>query len=388
MPSIRHPYWVIFFLALGACAIGTSEFATMTLLPQMALDLHINEARAGHLISAYAFGVVIGAPTLALALASWTRQRALSFLISAFAFCHLLALFAPNYLTMLTIRFLSALPHGAYLGIAALFAGHLLGKAHRGKAIALVFLGLNLAALLGAPLTNWLGQHLSWRITLALAALLAGISAAALILLVPKSYQQQKSHPWQELNALKNKQVWLTLSSGAIGFGGLFAIYTYLASMLTQQTQIQSAYLPLYFTFFGIGMTLGGFLTGLLADRNLKATVIGIFLWCIVWEGSLNTIIDSPRLMLLWSFTIGLSSGLGTALQVRLMDIAAKAQIMAATLNHAAFNIANALGPLLASLLIASGYSFSSSGYLGAILAAIGLLIWCIALYLESRSTP
>lgn len=361
----------------------------MTLLPQIANDLNIDEPTAGHIISAYALGVVFGAPVLALWASNWARRRALVVMLCVFVVTHVASLFAGSYHSLLVLRFLSGLPHGAFLGISALFAGGLMGKANRGKAVARVMMGLTVATVIGAPLTNWLGQALNWRVCLGVAALVAFLAMIGLLTSVPSTYRQVRSEARHELGALKNIHIWLTLVCGAIGFGGMFAVYTYLASLLETVSGLNAEYLPLVFCCMGVGMTLGNLILGYFADKSVPKSVTSVLIWSICWLSSFPLISANAWLVALWVLMIGIGGGFATALQVRLMDVAGKAQTMAAALNHSSFNMANALGPFLAGLAIDAGFGFPSVGYVGAALAGCGLLVWLFAMALSpSESKP
>jgi len=220
------PALVHFALAMGGFAIGTTEFATMSLLPFFSKGLGIDEPTAGHVISAYALGVVVGAPLLAVLSARMARRTLLLLLMAMFAIANGLSALAPSYGAMLAFRFLSGLPHGAYFGIAALVAASLVPPERRTQAVARVMLGLTTATLIGVPFANWLGQALGWRWGFGIVAVVAAATVAALWLVAPRDRPEPGASPLKELGALRRTQVWLTLATGAIGFGGLFAVYT------------------------------------------------------------------------------------------------------------------------------------------------------------------
>lgn len=213
-------------LAVGGFAIGTTEFATMSLLPFFARDLHIDEPTAGHVISAYALGVVVGAPLIAIASARMTRRTLLILLMGVFAVANGLSALAPTYHWLLLFRFLSGLPHGAYFGIAALVAASLVPLDRRTQAVGRVLAGLTVATIVGVPFANWLGRALGWRWAFVLVSLLAVLTAILVAVCAPRDRVDASASPLRELGALKRAQVWLTLATGAIGFGGLFAVYT------------------------------------------------------------------------------------------------------------------------------------------------------------------
>lgn len=354
---------VIFALGMGAFAIGTTEFATMSLLPYFAKDLNIDAPTAGHVISAYALGVVVGAPILTVLTARVARRTLLLWLMGMFALFNGLSAFAPSYEAMLALRFLSGLPHGAYFGIASLVAVSMVPLNKRNQAVGRMFLGLTVATIVGVPFANWLGHAIGWRWGFGLVALVGVLTVALIAKLAPNIPASPGASPLRELGALKHAQVWLTLAVGAIGFGGLFAVYTYLADTLIQLTQVSPATVPMVLGIFGVGMTLGSIIVPWFADKALMPTAAGLLLWSAA-ASTLYTLTAQN----LWGisitvFLIGIGGALGTVLQTRLMDVAKNAQSLAAALNHSAFNFANALGPMLGGMAIARGYGWTSTGW-------------------------
>src|SRR6202040_321328 len=241
----------------GGFAIGTAEFATMSLLPYLAHDLQISVPAAGNVISAYALGVVVGAPLIAVLAARLSRRTLLIALMGLYALGNGLSAVAPNYRWMLGFRFLSGLPHGAYFGIAMLVAASVVPRDQRAQAVGHVLLGLTVATIVGVPFANWLGQVVGWRWCFVIVASLALLTAVLVALFSPKARRDKAASPSRELSALKRGQVWLTLIIGAIGFGGVFAVYTYLASTLMAVTAISAHIVPIVLAAFGVGMTAG-----------------------------------------------------------------------------------------------------------------------------------
>jgi len=366
-------------LAVGGFAIGTAEFAAMSLEPDLARGLGVDAPAVGHLISAYALGVVVGAPTLAVALAKLPRRTSLIVLMLMFAVGNALSAFAPGYDTMLLFRFLAGLPHGAYFGIAALVAASLMPE-RRTTAIGRVMLGLTVATIVGVPLAKLLGQWLSWRYVFGVVAGLALVTAALVATFAPHDRPERDASPLRELAALRNGQVWLTLAIGAIGFGGLFAVYTYLASTLTEVTGASNAVVPLVLAVFGAGLTAGNLFVPRFADRALMPTAGVLLVWAAVvlalYPWASGNLVAITAVV----FAIGCGGALATVLQTRLMDVAGDAQGLAAALNHSAFNVANAIGPWAGGLAIAGGYGWASTGYVGSALALAGLVIWALTL--------
>lgn len=375
----RSTALVLFALAVGGFAIGTTEFATMSLLPYFAPALGIDAPTAGHVISAYALGVVVGAPLLAVLGARLPRRTLLVLLMALFALGNGLSALAPTYHWMLLFRFISGLPHGAYFGIAALVAASIVPPHRRTVAVGRMFLGLTVATIIGVPLANWLSQAVGWRWSFALVAALGVLTMICVRLLAPYSPAEPDSSPLRELGALRRGQVWLTLGIGAIGFGGLFAVYTYLADILGAVTHVSPSIVPLVMAVFGIGMTLGNLFIPVLADRAVMPTAGGLLVWSAVVLAIFPFTAGNIWTISICVFFVGFGGALGTVLQTRLMDVAEDAQGLAAALNHSAFNFANALGPYLGGLALAAGYGWTSPGWVGSLLAIGGFLLWSVS---------
>lgn len=373
-------------LAIGAFAIGTTEFATMSLLPYFARDLHIDAPTAGHVISAYALGVVVGAPVLTVLAARMARRTLLVWLMGLFALFNGLCALAPNYESLLALRFLSGLPHGAYFGVASLVAVSLVPLSRRNQAVGRMFLGLTVATIIGVPFANWLGQAVGWRWGFGLVAATGLLTVVLVALLVPRTGPAPGASPLRELGALKHLQVWMTLGVGAIGFGGLFAVYTYLADTLLQVTHAAPQTVPVVLGIFGVGMTLGNILVPWLADRALMRTAAGLLLWSAATTALFTLTAGNIWAVAITVFLIGFGGALGTILQTRLMDVAKNAQSLAAALNHSAFNLANALGPLLGGMAIAAGHGWTAPGWVGSLLALGGLALLLISVALDRHA--
>jgi DHA1 family inner membrane transport protein len=245
-------------------------------------------------------------------------------------------------------------------------------------------LGLTVATILGVPAASWMGQVLGWRAGFGIVAALAVLTVLLIALFAPRDAVQPGASPLRELGALKRRQVWLTLATGAIGFGGLFAVYTYVASTLMEVTGVAPAVVPVVLVAFGLGLTFGTLLAGWAADRALVPATAGLLLWSALWLAAFPFAAGNIWAVSLVIFMIGSGGGLGAMLQTRLMDVAEDAQTLAAALNHSAFNTANALGPWLGGMAIAAGYGWTSTGWVGAALALGGLAIWIVAV-LDSR---
>lgn len=387
-PPVRvaHVGLVILALAVGGFAIGTTEFASMSMLPLFAQGLGIDAPTAGHAISAYALGVVVGAPVMTVLGARVPRRRLLLILMAMFTVFNGLTGLSPGYHWMLVFRFLAGLPHGAYFGVAALVASSLVPANRRTRAVGQMFLGLTCATIVGVPMASWLGQAVGWRWAFALVAVLGLLTMIAVAIFAPNTPADAKASPLRELSALERPQVWYTLAIGAIGFGGMFAVYTYLADILINVTHMPLSSVPWVMAVFGIGMTIGNMVVPVFADRALMRTAGVLLLWSLVILAIFPFTASNVWLLSLDVFFIGIGGALGTVLQTRLMDVAGDAQGLAASLNHSAFNTANALGPYLGGLAIAGGYGWTSPGWVGSLLALAGIGVWAASVMAEKRT--
>jgi DHA1 family inner membrane transport protein len=376
-------------LAVGGFALGTGEFASMGLLPNVARDIDISIPMAGHMISAYALGVVIGAPVITAAFAKMSRRAMLIGLMLVFTLGNLASAAAFDYGSIMTARFLAGLPHGAYFGIASLVAASLVPPNRRAQAVARMMLGLSVANVLGVPFATWIGQIAGWRAAFAVVAALGVLTAVLCRLSLRPMPAPAGASPLTELGALRRPQVWLTLGIAAIGFGGLFAVYSYITPMLTNVTGTSEAAVPILLAVIGTGMIAGGLFGGWLADRGVMRAVGQLMILNIVVLGLLALTAHSLPAVTVNLFMMGFAGlGIGPALQTRLMDVAGDAQALAAALNHSAFNTANALGAWLGGLSIAAGYGWTSTGPIGALLSAAGFLVFLLARFNDRRRAP
>lgn len=380
------PGLVMLALAVGGFAIGTTEFAAMSLLPYFSVGLGVDEPTAAHAISAYALGVVVGAPIIAVLSARVPRRTLLMWLMAVFGIANCLSALSPSYPWMLAFRFMSGLPHGAYFGVAALVAASLVPQNRRASAVARVMLGLTIATIIGVPAATWLGQAFGWRWGFAVTGLLALVTFVLIALFAPRDRPDAGASPLRELGAFANRQVLLTLATAVVGFGGLFAVYSYTASTLLEVTQVDPAVVPVVIGLFGVGMTLGTIFAAWAADKALKQTATGLIIASAIALFAFPFAAGNVWTAALVVFLIGCTSGLAIILQTYLMDVAKDAQALAAAANHSAFNVANALGPWLAGLVISAGYGFPSAGFVGAALATFGLVMWLITMADARRS--
>ncbi len=377
---------IVLALALGSFGIGTGEFAIMGLLPDIALGLRISLPDAGHLISAYALGVVVGAPLIALLGAKLPRRALLLLLMLGFGAGNLASAVAPDPVTLALLRFVSGLPHGAYFGVAALVAASVAAPGQRAQSIGRVMLGLTVATLLGTPMATWLGQQFGWR---SLFVLVGGIGLLAVLLLwltLPRDRVREGASARKELGALMRPQIWLTFAFAAVGFGGMFAVFSYIAATTTQVAGLPETFVPVILAIFGTGMIAGNILGAWAADRALMKTLGGMMTFNIVVLAAFALTAQHPVLLCLGVFLIGFGVALAPAVQTRLMDVAGEAQTLAAASMHSAFNIANAAGAWLGGLAISAGYGYASTGWVGAGLGLLGLAIFAASCALQRRA--
>ncbi|SKC73869.1 MFS transporter [Plantibacter cousiniae (nom. nud.)] len=385
----------ILALAVGAFGIGTTEFVAMGLLPNIATDLlpelaarsqEQANAQAAWLITAYALGVVVGAPTIAALVARYRRKTVLLWLGVAFTVGTFASAVLPSFGLVLLARFVAALPHGAYFGMAALVAASLMGPGKRGKGVALVMTGLTIANVVGVPFATWVGQEFGWRSAYLIVTGIFALATVTIWFAVPVQAGNPQQTMRRELRVFRRGQVWFVLGFGSIGFGGLFAVYSYLAPLVTEVAGESATLVPWALATMGVGMTIGNLVGGHLADRGVKRALIVFFALMIVVLTALALTATWTPTMFLFVFAVGFASqGLGPAIQTRLMDVAGDSQSLAAALNHSALNIGNALGAFLGGLVIAGGLGYLAPVWTGVVLTVIGLGIVITSFSVERR---
>ena len=384
--SNRHRYIAMVAMALGGFGIGTTEFVAMGLLNLIAEDFSISEDQAGHVISAYALGVVIGAPLITTLTGSIPRRRLALLLMGAFVIGNGLSVFAHSYGILMISRFIAGFPHGAYFSVTALIAASMAPNGKRGKAVALTGMGLSIATVIGVPIAQWLGSTFGWNAAFAMVAVIGVITFVALWFTVPHMTLMPRTKPLTELGALVNSQVLMTLAIGTVGFGGMFAVYTYISWTLTENAGFNGNLIWIPLMVYGIGMVIGTYIGGVLADRNLEYAILGTLLSLIVVLSAFYFLSHNAVAGIINFGVIGLlGSTLVPNLQTRLMDVAGDAQTLAAALNHSALNMANAAGAAVGGAVIAAGYGYSTPAFAGAAMAACGALLWIPAYYLRRR---
>jgi DHA1 family inner membrane transport protein len=389
-PRAPHAGLALLSLAMGGFAIGTTEFVTMGLLPQIAEGVGVSIPTAGHLISAYALGVVAGVPVLALFGARLPRRALLVGLMAAYALFNLLTAVAGSYHLVLAARFLDGMPHGAYFGVASLVAASLAPPGRTGRWVAAVMLGLSVANVLGVPAATWLGQQAGWRTAFVATAVISAVTVAMIMTFVPSCPGDSRATGRQELTSfMRNGQAWLTLLAGAIGFGGLFATYSYIAPTVTDVGHLGEGTVPIFVLAFGLGMVAGTWMAGELAAWS----VFGSLIWSGIGSAVVMVVfwLVAPYgwwlLPVVFSVT-ALGSILVVNLQLRLMDVSGDAATLGASMNHASLNVANALGAWIGGVTIAAGYGYRSPALAGFGLSLLGIavLLWSAAAHRSSAS--
>ncbi|WP_307167562.1 MFS transporter [Streptomyces rishiriensis] len=377
-------------LAVGAFGIGTTEFVMMGLLPDVADDLHVSIPTAGHLVSAYALGVVIGAPLLAAVTARMSRRTVLISLMGLFVAGNALSAFAPGYDSLLAARFLSGLPHGAFFGVGAVVATNMVAPERKARSVSLMFLGLTVANIAGVPVATLMGQHLGWRATFLGVGVIGVAAIASLALLIPRDHTQAPAVGLRrELAALRSLPVWLALGTTVAGFGALFSAYSYITPMLTDSAGYADTSVTLLLALFGVGATIGNLVGGRLADHAMRPTLFGGLTSLVVvlalfpllmttaWGGALAVVL------------LGVAAFVtGSPLNLMVMEKAAAGPSLASSANQAAFNMANAGGAWLGGLALTAGLGVTSPALAGAVLAALGLVVAGVAAAVDARRTP
>ena len=364
-------------LALGGLSIGTTEFVIMGLLPDIANSLQVSIPEAGYLISSYALGVVIGAPILVAFSSKYPPKKTLISLMILFTLFNGLSAIAPEYYSLLSFRFLSGLPHGAFFGVGAVVATKLAEEGKQAQSIAAMFSGLTVANLAMVPLVNYIGQVFSWRLAFGIVAILGLLTILFLILWLPHLKNLRNVGLSQELEFFKTIKAWHIISIAGIGFVGLFSWFSYIAPLLTEVSRFSSENISYLMVLAGAGMVIGNYLGGILADKlnPIKATALLLLLMVIalllVFLLSENKIAS-----LILTFICGaLSMAAGSPLNILMLRAAKNSEMMAAAFMQAAFNIANSLGAFLGGIPLSLGLTYNYPSLVGVVLAGLGLIL-------------
>ncbi|HLR33339.1 MAG TPA: MFS transporter [Fodinibius sp.] len=365
-------------LAMGGFGIGMTEFVIMGILPEIAGGLQITIPQAGHFISAYALGVVIGAPALTAMGSKWPAHNVLLVLMAWFTIFNTASAFANDYTSMLIIRFLSGLPHGAFFGIGAVVASELARPGKEAQGIATMFTGLTIANVIGVPLGTYMGHHYSWSIAFIMVGITGIMTLAGIWTWMPKlPPSASKEGLLQDMKVFKRPQLWIVFFLTTIGTGGFFAWYSYIAPLITEVAGHPGSMVSVAMVLAGIGMTIGNLTGAKMAERMgpLNATILALTL--MAGGLILNTYLASDKTaVLVMTCVIGLIAFcIGTPLQLMMINTAKESKMLGSSLNQSAFNIGNAAGAYLGGLPIAFGYGFASADLVGAGLAGCGVLI-------------
>lgn len=370
-------------LAVGAFAIGTTEFSPMGFLPEIARDLEISIPRAGMLISAYALGVMLGAPLMTLWLSRYSKRKSLILLMAIFTIGNILATLAPNYLGLMGARIITSLNHGAFFGIGSVVAASVVAKDKQASAVAMMFMGLTIANIGGVPLATWIGQHIGWRMAFLGISLLGLLTMFSLWKALPEGQSSQKPDVRQELQVLTRLPVVLALLTTVMSAGAMFALYTYIAPSLQNFTKASPALITLMLVLIGVGFSIGNHLGGKFADLSLDKTLIGflilLMLMMLLFPILASTALGAGLALIIWGAA---AFAVVPPLQMRVMSVAYDAPGLASSVNIGAFNLGNALGAIAGASVLNLGLSYSAVSFAGAGLSAVALLLVLIQMKL------
>ena len=376
-------------LAIGAFAIGTTEFSPMGLLPNIAHDLGISIPTAGMLITGYALGVMIGAPIMTLWFGHFPRRKALIILMAIFTLGNLIAAIAPNYLSLMGARVITSLNHGAFFGIGSIVATSVVPKDKQASAIAMMFMGLTIANIGGVPLATWVGQHIGWRSAFAGIAVLGVITILSLFKALPQGSVGQKPDVMQELKVLTRPAVMLALLTTVMGAGILFTLYTYIAPTLSTITHASPTFVTCMLVLVGLGFSIGNHYGGKFSDQSIDRTLIGFLVVLIVLMGLFPILAKTSIGAAISLIIFGAATfALVPPLQMRVMSVAHEAPGLASSVNIGAFNLGNALGAALGGAVISLNMGYAAVPVSGAVLAALTLVLVLVQKRLYQHDHP
>lgn len=376
-------------LALGGLTIGTTEFAAMGLLPLIASGFHASIPDAGWTITAYALGVVVGAPLLTILAARLDRKTLLLCLMAFYSLANLASSFAPSLGWLIAGRFLAGLPHGAFFGVGSVVGTHVAGREKRGQATSIMMAGLTVANLAGVPLVTWAGIALGWRLSYVGVAALGLITLATLWIQAPRVPVHGEASVLKEMKALRSGRLWLAFASAAIGFGGMFAVYSYVAPLITDGAHLPLTAVPWVLSLFGLGMTIGVLLAGRFADKSLGATAVGGTLATAVVLLVIGLAGTVPAVAVAGMFALGfVTQFFALAIQNKLMDLSPAAPSLGAALSHSALNTANAAGAWLGGLVLAAGWGQLAPSWVGLPLSLLGAVLYAAAVAFRRKAIP
>lgn len=376
-------------LAIGAFGIGLTEFVIMGLLPDVANDFAVSEAAAGWLISGYALSVVVGALVLTAATVRLPRKPVLVGLLVLFIVGNSLTALAGNYEVAMIGRVIAALCHGAFFGIGSVVASDMVPANKKAGAIAIMFTGLTAANVLGVPFGTLLGQHSGWRSTFWAISGIGVLALIGILVLVPAiKHAAEGISLRKEIGAFTSLQVWLSLGVTILGYGGMFGAFTYIAYTLTEITGFNATTVPWLLMLFGVGLFVGNWIGGRMADKSIDRTLlffISALLVVLVLFGffASNQVATVIALLLMGGFGFGTVPGL----QSRIMQYAGNAPTLASGANIGAFNVGNALGAWAGGLGIAAGLGYTSPIWIGALITLVALIVILVAMGLAKKAS-
>ncbi|OJZ11333.1 MFS transporter [Sphingobacterium sp. 40-24] len=365
-------------LALGGLGIGITEFSIMGMLPDVAQSLQVSIPEAGYLITAYALGVVIGAPLLVVAMNRLSPLKTLITLMGLFTLFNGLSVIAPDFGLLLASRFISGLPHGAFFGVGSVIASRLADPGKEAQAVATMYSGLTVANLFGVPLGTYIGHHFSWRYTFLLIVVVGILTMLALKLWMPKMKAAPKNNPWKDFGIFRNVNVWFMVLLFSVAPGALFAWISYIAPLMTEVSGIADKYLPYIMVLAGLGMFVGNLIGGKLTDTfSPTKVVVAVLVVQILCMLAIYGLSDNVGISLVMTFLTGVTTfALVPSLTLLLLNsVKSDAEMLVASLGPACFNIANALGAFLGGVPINQGYGYTSPALVGAVMAALGIVI-------------
>ncbi|THT98726.1 MFS transporter [Lampropedia puyangensis] len=373
--AVSHSRWPLLALAVGAFGIGTTEFGPMGMLPTIAAGVDVSIASAGMLISAYAIGVMIGAPFMTLLLSHWPRRKALITLMSIFTVGNLLSAWAPDYASLMVARIITSLNHGAFFGIGSVVAASLVPREKQASAVATMFLGLTIANIGGVPVATWLGQTIGWRESFVAISALGLLAMTALALALPQGSRGSMPNVRAELRVLVQPTVLLAMATTVLGSGAMFALYTYINPALETFTNASPGFVTAMLVLTGVGFTIGNTLGGRWADRSLVKTLLSflslIAISMLAFPYLAQTHVGAAIALLVWSIA---AFGVVPPVQMRVMRAASGAPGLASSVNVGAFNCGNAIGAAVGSVILKAGLGYAAVMWCGAGLAVLACL--------------
>ena len=374
-------------LAIGGFGIGLTEFVIMGILPDVANAFNVSIPVAGHFISAYALGVVVGAPTLTGFGSKFPVHKVLLWLMLWFTVFNTLSAFATGYNSFIILRFLSGLPHGAFFGIGAVVAGKLSKQGKEAQGIAIMFSGLTFANLLGVPLGTYLGKNFNWSISFLMVGAVGVLAVLSVKFWMPQIKKSSESSFLSEFKIFKRAELWLIILLTTIGTGGFFAWYSYIAPLITDVAGHPSSMVTYAMVLAGLGMVIGNFLGAKLVEKYSPLYAVTLVLSTMALCLVLNTYLASNKIFILvMTFIIGLVSfSISTPIQLLIIKASKGSETLGSSLNQSAFNIGNASGAYFAGIPIAMGLGYTSADWVGAAMAGIGVLIAVTLIFIRKR---